>query len=198
MALRHLPHKTARPWRWIVFVALALLLIILTARAAAAENLGPGGSRVIVGDEVMGSYRLLITSSPNPATTGTVTFVVRVTDPQSSVTVKDAQVEVELTNGSAAIRQAATHENAGNPVDYAAHIEIQQEGAWNGIVRVTGPAGASEATFLQQVTAPRTMSTVILVGIPFAAILVVFVALWMARSRSREEQDASVAQAGNK
>lgn len=198
MSLKHTPHRAAPPWRWIVFAALALLLIILTARAAAAENLGPGGSRVIVGDEVIGPYRLLITSSPNPATTGTVTFVVRVTDPQSNATVKDAQVEVELTNGTASVNQAATHENAGNPVDYAAHIEIQQEGSWNGVVRVNGPAGASEATFLQQVTAPRTMSTVILVGIPFAAILVVFVALWMARSRGREEQDASVAQAGNK
>lgn len=198
MALRHSPHKTAPPWRWIVLLALALLLMILTARAAAAENLGPGGSRVIVGDEVIGPYRLLVTSAPNPATTGTVTFVVRVTEPQSGVTVKDAQVEIELTNGSASIKQAATHENAGNPVDYAAHIEIQQEGAWNGAVRVTGPAGASEATFLQQVTAPRTISTVIMVGIPFAAILVVFVALWMARSRGREEDDASMAQAGNK
>jgi hypothetical protein len=195
MSLKHTPQRAAPPWRWIVFAALALLLIILTARAAAAENLGPGGSRVIVGDEVVGAYRLLVTSSPNPATTGTVTFVVRVTDPQSSVTVKDAQVEVELTSGAASIKQAATHENAGNPVDYAAHIEIPQEGSWNGLVRVAGPAGASEAAFLQHVSAPRTANTVILVGIPFGAILLVFVALWMARSRGREDQDASAAQA---
>jgi hypothetical protein len=198
MSLKHTRPRAAAPWRWIVFAALALLLIILTARAAAAENLGPGGSRVIVGDEVIGAYRLLVTSSPNPATTGTVTFVVRVTDPQSSVTVKDAQVEVALTNGVASVTQPATHENAGNPVDYAAHIEVEQEGSWNGVVRVTGPAGASEATFLQQVTRPRTASTVILVGIPFAAILLVFVAFWMARSRGREDEDTSVAQAARK
>jgi len=189
MALKHARGPQAPSWRWLLFAAFAPLLILLTARAAVAENLGPGGARVIVGDEVIGAYRLLVTSAPNPATTGTVTFVVRVSDPQSGVTVKDAQVEVELRNGSAVLMRPATHENAGNPVDYAAHIEIQQEGAWNGVVRVTGAAGASEVTFLQHVTAPRTVSTIILVGIPFGAILVVFVAFWLARSRSREDSD---------
>ena len=63
MALRHSRHPMAPSWRWLLLVAFALLLILLTARAAAAENLGPGGSRVIVGDEVMGSYRLLVTSA---------------------------------------------------------------------------------------------------------------------------------------
>jgi len=192
MALKHLRHPMAPSWRWLLFAALALLLILLTARAAAAENLGPGGSRVIVGDEVIGPYRLLVTSAPNPATTGPVTFVVRVTEPGSGVTVKDAAVEVELRNGSAVLTQAATHANAGNPVDYAAHIPVEEAGAWNGVVRVTGPAGASEVTFLQQVTTPRALNTVILVGIPFAAILVVFVALWLARSRSREESEGPV------
>jgi hypothetical protein len=198
MALKHTRQPTAAPWRWILFIAIALLLIILTARVAAGENLGPGGSRVLIGDQVVGPYRLLVTSSPNPATTGTVTFVVRVSDPQSGVSVRDAEVEVALTKGQTSLSHAATHEDAGNAIDYAAHVEIAEEGSWRGTVRVAGPQGTSEADFLQLVTSPRTLNTVILVGIPFAAIVVVFIAMWLVRSRSTESEEASVAQAGNK
>jgi hypothetical protein len=124
---------------------------------------------------------------------------VRVTEPQSGAKVRDAQVEVALTKGSETIKAAATHENAGNSIDYAAHIQIQDAGAWDGVVRVTGPAGASEVTFLQQVSAPRTVGTIILVGIPFAAILGVFGAMWFVRtSRRGSEHAAGEAQIGSK
>jgi hypothetical protein len=197
MALkRSQPGKVA--WRWLALIGLALLLLALTARAAAAENLGPGGSRVLIGDQVAGPYRLLVTSSPNPAATGTVTFVVRVSDPQSGVIARDAQVEVELVKGATTLRQVATHEDAGSPVDFAAHIAITEEGSWNGAVRVVGPLGTSEAKFLQQVTAPRALNTVILVGIPFVAILVVFVAFWLARTRKTSDEEPSVAQVDRK
>jgi hypothetical protein len=197
MALKHSqPGKVA--WRWLALIGLALFLIAMTARAAAAENLGPGGSRVLIGDQVIGPYRLLVTSSPNPAATGTVTFVVRVSDPQTGVNVRDAQVEVELEKGGTTLKHAATHEDAGNSVDYAAHIDITEEGSWNGAVRVVGPLGASEGLFLQQVITPRALNTVILVGIPFAAILLVFVAFWLARTRKAAAGDPGIAQAGNK
>jgi hypothetical protein len=195
MTLRHSsrtgqPHGDEAPsWRW-VFLALAILvLIILTARAAAAENLGPGGgSRLIVGDEIVGAYRLLATSSPNPATTGTVTYVVRVSDPQSGAKVRDVQVAVELTSpdGATVLEEAATHQNAGNDIDYAAHIPIQQAGSWNGVIRVSGSAGSSEVKFLQTVSTPRTISTVILVGIPFLVMLGVFGAMYYVRAGGRK------------
>jgi hypothetical protein len=181
-----------------LLVALALLLVILGARAAWAENLGPGGSRVIIGDQVVGPYRLLVTSSPNHATTGTVTFVVRVSDPRSGAIVRDAVVEVTLTKGATSVVMPATHEDAGNAVDYAAHVDLVEQGSWNGVLRVTGPAGTSEAPFLQQVTTPRTLNTVILVGIPFAAIIVVFVAMWLVRTRKGDAEEAGIAQARNK
>jgi hypothetical protein len=179
----------APPWRWLFLAPIILLLIILTARAAAAENLGPGGgSRLIVGDEIVGAYRLLATSAPNPATTGTVTYVVRVSDPQSGAKVRDAQVEVELTSedGATVIKDAATHKNAGNEIDYAAHIPIQQAGSWNGVIRVSGSAGNSEVKFLQTVSAPRSISTVILVGIPFLVMLGVFGAMYYVRAGGRK------------
>ena len=172
---------------------LALLLIILGARVTAAENLGPGGgTRIIVGDEVVGDYRLLVTSAPNPAVVGPVTFVVRVSDAQTGAKVRDAQVEVELTltQTGQSVTQAATHADAGNEIDYAAHIPLGQEGNWDGVVRVSGAAGTSEVAFIQRVTTQRSYTTVILIGIPFLAILVVFGAMWYPRSGERKTTQA--------
>jgi hypothetical protein len=166
-----------------------VILVFLTARAAAAENLGPGGgSRLITGDEIVGPYRLLITSSPNPATTGTITFVVRVSDPQSGAKVRDAEVGVELisADGGTVLREPATHKNAANEIDYAAHIPVQQSGTWNGVVRVAGGLGESEVEFLQTVSPPRAISTVVLVGIPFAVMLGVFGAMYYVRTSGRK------------
>lgn len=189
MILRHAPKGSHSRWWWAVLAAIVLILVMLGARAAAAENLGPGGgSRLILGDELVGPYRILATSSPNPATTGTVTYVVRVTDPTTGERINDAQIEVELTfAGSAGVvaQSAATHQNAGNDVDYAAHIPLEQEGSWNGVLRVAGRLGASEATFVQTVSAPRSLNTVLLVGIPFLLVLGVFGALYFVRSGGR-------------
>ncbi len=195
MALRHpsrgeRPRRGEIPWRWLLVGLAIVILIIVTARAAAAENLGPGGgSRLIAGDEVVGAYRLLITSSPNPATTGTVTFVVRVSDPQSGAKVRDADVQIELTSedGATVIKHAATHKDSGNDIDYAAHIPIGQAGSWNGVIRVSGSAGSSEVKFVQPVSAPRSMTTVILVGIPFLVMLTVFGAMYYVRSGGRKK-----------
>ena len=99
--------------------------------ATHAENLGPGGgSRIIVGDEVVGPYRLLVTTTPEPAQVGTVTFVVRISDPSSDEKVLDADVAVELVHTENGIRLTgdATHNNAGNPIDYAAHMQIDNPG----------------------------------------------------------------------
>jgi len=172
---------------------LVVAAVILGARTAVAENLGPGGSRIIVGDEVVGDYRLLVTSAPNPALTGSVTFVIRVSDPQTGRKVLDAQVDIELTLPAtgAVLTAPATQQNAGNNIDYAAHISIEQEGQWNGVLRVRGDLGASEVKFTQGVNAPRQLNTVILVGIPFLAILVVFGAMWMARSSERKAVQTS-------
>lgn len=194
MALRHTfegerPHESQVPWRRLLISLAMLALIIVTVADAAAENLGPGGgSRLIVGDEIVGAYRLLVTSSPNPATVGTVTYVIRVSDPQSGVKVRDAQVKIELTSedGTMVIKDAATHENAGNDIDYAAHIPIEQPGAWNGVIRVSASAGSSEVKFLQTVSSLRSISTVILVGIPFLVMLGVFGAMYYVRASGRK------------
>ncbi len=167
-----------------LFLAVVLLLI-LAASPAYAENLGPGGgTRVIAGDQVIGPYRLYITSSPEPASVGTVTYVVRVSDPDTGEKIKDVEITVQLTHSptNTTLEHAATHADAGNPIDYAAHIVIEQAGTWDGTIVIHGPAGRATVTFLQRVSPPRGLNTVIAAGIPFLVILGVLIGLWVARS----------------
>lgn len=169
--------------------ALCLMFLLLissfVAPSVRAENLGPGGgTRVIAGDQVFGPYRLYVTASPDPAVVGTVTFVVRVSDAATDEKLRDAEVTVELVHNAtgAILRSTATHEDAGNPIDYAAHIDIAEAGAWDGRIQVAGPAGSAEVTFLQRVSPPRRAATLIAIGIPFAVILGGLGGVWWWRS----------------
>jgi hypothetical protein len=175
-------------WAILLFVAIAGVLPGSGPRSAYAENLGPGGTaRIIVGDGVVGPYRLLVSSAPEPAQVGTVTFVVRVSDPQSNEKERDAQITVELVHSETGekLTGAVTHRDAGNPIDYAAHIQVDQPGVYNGVLRITGPAGPAEVSFTQQVVSPRRWSTVLWIGLPFAVGLALF-GLWYARASHRQ------------
>lgn len=168
-------------------ILLAVLLCSLGSGAARAENLGPGGgTRVIAGDEAVGPYRLFITSSPDPAQPGKVTFVVRITDPNSGETVKTADVRVVLAlpESNVTLDAAATHEDAGNPVDYAAHVQIDQPGQYEGIIRLTAAAGPAEVKFIQRVLTPRTTSTLVVLALPFAAALAILGGFWYLRAKA--------------
>jgi hypothetical protein len=154
-------------------------------RLAYAENLGPGGgTRIIVADQVVGPYLLYATVSPDPAYTGTLTFVIRVVDAATNDKVLDADVTVTLTDGEtgAVISGTATHQDAGSPMDYAAHLLIEEAGSYNGVIRVSGEAGDAEVPFTQAVVRPRQWTNVILAGLPFLVILAVLGGLWFARS----------------
>ena len=170
----------------------ALLLVsLLLAPLAQAENLGPGGgTRVIAGDESVGPYRILFTSSPEPAQIGRVTFVVRLSDIKTDEKVRGAEVVVDLKHSEtgATLSQAATHADAGNPTDYAAHVQIDQTGQWQGVLRVRGAAGTAEVPFMQRVAPKRQLSTLVLTGIPFLVILGLMAGLWFVRSGSQPKR----------
>jgi hypothetical protein len=165
---------------------LALVLILaLTAPTSRAENLGPGGStRIIVGDQVVGPYRLYITASPEPAQTGIVTFVVRVSDPKSDANVRDAQVMIQLVHGEdgSTLTGEATHRDSGNPVDYAAHMRIDRPGVYDGVMHITAQAGAADVTFTQRILPPRQFGTALALGLPFVLILGALGIAWYRRS----------------
>jgi hypothetical protein len=154
-----------------------------------AENLGPGGgSRIVVGDEVVGPYRLLVTTAPEPAQVGVVTFVVRISDPATDEKERDADVTVELVHSEdgSVVTAAATHNDSGNPVDYAAHIQIEKPGVYNTVIRIVGPAGPAEVSFTQRVAAKRGVGTLLIIGVPFLAVLGILASLWLRRSSPRQ------------
>jgi len=172
-------------------LAALLLASLLVAPYAHAENLGPGGgTRVIAGDELVGPYRILFTSSPEPAQIGKVTFVVRLSDPKTDEKVRDAEIIVELTHSEAGatLSQVATHADAGNPIDYVAHLQIDQPGQWQGVLRVSGPPGTAQVSFMQRVVPKRQLSTLVLAGVPFLVILGLMAGLWYVRSGSQQKR----------
>ena len=171
-------------------LAALLLASLLLAPHAQAENLGPGGgTRVIAGDEIVGPYRILFTSSPEPAQIGKVTFVVRLSDPKTDAKMRDTEVVVELKHSEtgATLSQIATHADAGNPTDYVAHVQLDQPGQWEGVLRVRGPAGSAELPFMQRISPKRQLSTLVIAGAPFLVVLGLLAGLWFARSGSRKK-----------
>jgi hypothetical protein len=180
-----------RATRWCAFWGVMWAAIVIAAGppTVGAENLGPGGgTRIIVGDEVVGPYRLLVTVSPEPAQAGPVTFVVRISDPASDEKVREADVTVELVHGEdgTVLTRAATHQDSGNPIDYAAHIQVEKPGTYNAKIRIAGPAGPAEVSFTQRVSARRQLGTLLLIGIPFAVVLGILASIWLRRSGGRQ------------
>jgi len=172
-------------------LCVSVVISLLLASQVHAENLGPGGgTRVIAGDESIGPYRVLFTSSPEPAQVGKVTLVVRLSDPKTGEKIRDAEAVIELKHSEtgATHSQAATHADAGNPTDYAAHFQLDQPGQWEGILRVNGPAGSAELPFMQRISPKRQLSTLILAGVPFLVVLGLMAGLWFARSGSQQKR----------
>ena len=167
----------------------ALLLAVLGiglaihAPAAFAENLGPGGARIIMSDTVIGPYQLLVTSSPEPAQVGPLSIMVRISDPATSTKMLNATVELELvhTESGVVVSGPATHAQAGNAVDYVAHLEMPEAGQWTGRILISGPDGKREVSFIQRVVTQRTFSTAVLFGVPFLALVVVAAGYWFLR-----------------
>jgi hypothetical protein len=176
----------------VLLVAMGFAVVAATFPfVAQAENLGPGGgTRVIVGDEVVGPYRLLVTVAPEPAQVGVVTFVVRVSDPGTDEKVRDADIAVELVHGEdgTVLTGSATHHDSGNPIDYAAHMQIDKPGVYNAKIRISGPSGPAEVAFTEKVIAPRGLGTLLLIGIPFAVILGILGSIWFRRSGAQQPE----------
>ncbi|HEX9116383.1 MAG TPA: FixH family protein [Anaerolineae bacterium] len=172
------------------FILVALLPLIYSVAAVApalAENLGPGGgSRVITGDQIVGPSRVWLTISPEPAQVGTLTFDVRLTDPQSGKRITDADIRVTLTNpdDGSKLTHAVTHHDAGNPIDYAAHVDVPSAGSWSGVLQVSGAAGSAQIEFVEPVLSPRSSSTLVVIGLPFLALLCLLAGVWYWRGHA--------------
>ena len=138
----------------------------------------------------VGPYRIFFTSSPEPAQIGKVTFVVRLSDPKTDAKVRDAEVVVALKHSEtgAALSQTATHADAGNPIDYVAHLQLDQPGQWEGVLHVARPTGTAELPFMQRISPKRQLSTLVIAGAPFLVVLGLLAALWFAHSGSQPKR----------
>ncbi len=175
---------------------IAGFLLFVAAHPASAENLGPGGgTRVIVGDQVVGAYQIWMTTSPEPVQVGILTLDIRLTNPRTGQKETNATIDVQLTssNDGSIINTQATHHDSGNAIDYASHIQIDVPASYNVAVHVNGPAGVSDVNFVVPVLAARSASTVLLIGLPFLVVLGIAGGIWYSRVKA-ERQPASAAQ----
>ncbi len=176
-------------------VALIAAALLLTAPfPVSAENLGPGGgSRVIVGDQVVGAYQIWMTTSPEPVQVGTLTLDIRLTDPRTGQKDTNATIDVQLTNSSdgSIINAQATHHDSGNAIDYASHIQIDVPASYNAAVHVNGPAGVSDVNFVVPVLAARSATTLLLIGLPFLVVLGIAGGIWYRRMQAARPPAAS-------
>jgi hypothetical protein len=174
--------------RGVRVAAAGLMLLALLSTGVLASD---GGTRVIVGDEPVGPYRLYFITAPDPAHTGIVSYIARLSDGASDEKIRGATVTVELTNEETGevLTRTATH-MAEDAIDYVAHVTVEDAGTWNGVLRIDGPAGPIESRWTQEVVAERRASTLAALGLPFLVILMGLGGFWVIRSRR-----ATVAQA---
>ena len=173
--------------RSVTILGLVLLMLVFAAGAATAENFGPGGgSRVVVGEELIGPYKVLMITAPDPAQVGTVSFLLRLQYPGGTQAIRNADVNVRLVLASKnlVVEGAATHRDANSPDDYAAHLQVAEPGVYDGLVTIKSATGPAEIKFVQRVVAQRQSNTLFLLGIPFA-VLGVIAWGWYVRSAKR-------------
>lgn len=165
-------------------VLVGLVAVLVFAVLAGGVIASDGGTRVIVGDEPVGPYRLYFITAPDPAHTGIVTYIARLTDGATGEKIRNAEVTVELTNAETGevLTRNGTHLSE-DAIDYVAHVTIEKAGTWNGVLRVNGPAGPIESKFLQEVTTQRSAFTLAALGLPFLVVLLGLGGYWVIRTR---------------
>lgn len=142
---------------------------------------GTGSSRIRIDSEPIGPYVLLVATSPLPITVGQMNVWVRVMDTEGRQALRDAVVNIEATpvNGGEMVTGMATHQNAGNEIDYVAHLEVEQAGDWQVRVTVENELGQAEVSFNETVTSSLNLGMIIGMGVPFVVLIVVVgVYLW--------------------
>lgn len=165
--------RGVRRARW---PALALVAFAAAALAAPVSAAGPGegGRRIRLDQAPAGPYLLRALTSPNPPTVENLYLEVRVVEAASGRVVTDARVwaSVEPVDAAGApFEVEATHDIAPVPSEYAAHLPVPATGVWRITLRVDGPPGAGEASFLERVTRPTRLGAWVAIGAPVLGLL---------------------------
>lgn len=177
----HRHYKAIRHIQRVMLPAIVAGLLCLLPVATLASGPGTGGSRIQIDNEPAGPYVLLVATSPLPITVGQMNVWVRVMDSEGETALRDAVVKVEATpaGGGEAVTAPATHQNAGNAIDYVAHLAVQRGGDWNVKVTIEDELGQAEVAFTETVTSGVSLGLIIGLGVPFVVLLaIVGVFLW--------------------
>lgn len=187
---------------------IALAAIVITLLAGISISAQPltltSGPYVIVADENVGNYRVIVHQSPERVIIGTLTYAVQVHSRETSANVPDAIIKVYATPSEHGARQVAPALNS--PADreyYVGRLEIEEKGVWAIDVVVEHPElGAATLTLATEVFERArggdnlVLGTILWVFVSIAFLAIVFYLIRKAkrsrieleRMRSRSEQ----------
>lgn len=172
----------SRPNRW--WLLCLVLLLLAGHRVAAAEGPGTGGSRIFLSDKAVGPYVLVVWAGPSPAQVGRYTVYARVNDAATGRQLREGirirAQSTEETTGSTTEAEA-THANAGNSLDYAAHFELPRQGNYTFVVTIDGPTGEATVDFRDRVVPAITFGLISAIAGPF--IVVIGAVVWFMLAR---------------
>lgn len=127
----HIHFLKASPIRAVILVALASSALFATQTASAQPLTLTSGPYVIVADENVGNYRVIVHQSPERVIIGTLTYAVQVYDRETGTNVPDAIIKVYATPSEHGERQVAPALNS--PADreyYVGRLEMEEKGVW--------------------------------------------------------------------
>lgn len=121
----------ASPIRAATLVALSSAALFATQTASAQPLTLTSGPYVIVADESVGNYRVIVHQSPERVIVGTLTYAVQVHERDTDASVPNAIVKVYATPSEHGERQVAPALNS--PADreyYVGRLEMEDKGVW--------------------------------------------------------------------
>ena len=177
-------------------IALTALFIAFSAWiSVSAQPLTlTSGPYVIVADENVGNYRVIVHQSPERVIIGTLTYAVQVHSRETGANVPDAIIKVYATPSEHGARQVAPDLNS--PADreyYVGRLEIEEQGVWAIDVVVEHPElGYATLTLATEVFERSRGGDNLVLGTilwVFVSIAFVAIAVYLVRKsrRSRSE-----------
>lgn len=159
-----------------IFISLSLLITLFAAasvirQALLADDPDTKSSKIQIDNVPLGPVSILVATSPMTATVGQMSVWVRVTDSRTKRLLDDAEITVEAAPKGVdpALSVEATHENAGNALDYVAHLDLDDASDWDFTVLVERKQWIIDVGFTETV-APGP-NTTLLVGLAVTLVI---------------------------
>ena len=188
----------ASPIRAVTLVGLVLSALFATQSASAQPLTLTSGPYVIVSDESVGNYRVIVHQSPERVIVGTLTYAVQVHERDTDASVPDAIVKVYATPSEHGERQVAPALNS--PADreyYVGRLEMEDKGVWAIDVVVVHPElGEATLTLATEVFerarggSNLVLGTVLWVFVSIAFVGVTIYLVWKSRRAKIEMERA--------